>query len=744
MNLCFKVGTRGSRLARIQTESALARIIETCPPLRFDTREMDSPGDRDRGLDLRESPADFFTRDLDEAILAGRLDCAIHSAKDVPDPAPPGLDWFWLPWREDPRDVLVAAPGKQIQDLPARPRIGVSSVRRETYCGARFREAELVPVRGNIEERIRQVDNGTIDMIVTAAAALIRLGLTDRITEWIPFRDLPTADGQGALAMTFRAGDARFLRLRSLFLKALTFVGAGAGRAELCTVAGIEALHRCEACLFDLLLDPALLDHVPAAAFRLDVGKRCASAPVPQEEISELLVKHVRRGLRVVRLKGGDPGIFGRLAEETEALEALHLPYRIVPGVSSLGTATTGTGMFLTRRGVSPGFCVMTAREKGGKTTDISSTARAALPCVFFMGTSVIKELVDQLLADGIPPETPAALVLNAGGDDEKVIRATLGAGSAFRPRGPSSDPLSSGPVGSNGPAGEPHGSRGLDPTGPEDVPSSEFPPSGLFIVGDIARFGTSEDNGALQGKRILLTCSDSLLGRAVATVRDLGGRPVPFPLIRLVPAPGAGDALEKIGSYDWIVITSPSAARALVKAMKKSGDDLRNLPRIAVSGPGTAKELRESGLNADICPDADFGGDGLVAAIQPRIKAGNRVLRLRSDKAGPALAEKLRSMGADVDDRVLYRNEPVCRDHLPEFNAVFFASASAVDTFVAAWGIAPLDGKTVTVIGPPAQSALEGHGREADVVPTQATVESSVFALASRVVVNTLEENAG
>ena len=352
--MLLKVGTRDSRLARLQTGNALERMREELPMISFEIVAMSSPGDRDRQADLRESPEDFFTRDLDDALLDKTIDVAVHSAKDVPATPREGLDWCWLPWREDRRDALVLAPGRSAADLPDNPRIGVSSERREAWCRTRFRAARLLPIRGNIEDRLRQVDEGDFDALLMAGAALVRLGLTERITEWIPLEDLPTPEGQGTLAMFFRSHDARLLSLRWLCVKSVTFAGAGVGSAELATVGARDALRHCDVCLYDSLMSPDLLRHLRPGSEAVDAGKRCGAHRLDQSAINQLLLDHARRGSRVVRLKGGDPGIFGRLVEEVEALSAHFIPYRIIPGVSSLNAATTGTGLVVTRRGGPP------------------------------------------------------------------------------------------------------------------------------------------------------------------------------------------------------------------------------------------------------------------------------------------------------------------------------------------------------------------------------------------------------
>jgi len=697
----FKAGTRASKLARIQTRDVLDHLKAIFPSLAFEEVPVSTPGDRDRTTDLKISPPDFFTRDLDEAVISGKIDCAIHSAKDMPDPVPEGLDWFWLPWREDPRDVVVLPRGKTI---PKNPRIGISSERREAWCRKRFPDSQLCPIRGTIEERLAQLDKGSYDAIVMAAAALKRLGLEERISEWIPAGELQAPDGQGTLAVTFRDGDEAFLRMRSLFVKSVTFVGAGAGSADTCTLAGIRALQKCDACLYDSLMDPALLDHVPKTAFRIDTGKRCGDHSMPQSDISNLITTYARRGLRVVRLKGGDPGIFGRLAEEIDALDALNLPYRVIPGVSSLNAATTATGILLTRRGVSRGFCVMTPREAGGKVASIQKDERAKLPITFFMGVSVTREVVSQLIAEGMPAETPAAMVFNAGSDSESVIRGTL-----------------------NDIGNKVKGNV------------SDFP--GLMIVGEITKYGFNRGWGALEGRRILLTCSQELQEKAAAAVSDLGGVPLKRPLIKLVPEADAIEQIKSIDGYDWIVLTSPSAVRCCFELLESQGINLRMLPRIIVCGPGTARELARYRVMPDASPASDFGAGGLIETAKTLIRPGDKVLRLRSDKAGNDLGEYFKTLGSKVTDCVLYRNEAIKYDVLPEFDAVFFASASAVEVFLSQWPEKALRGRTIAAIGRPTRESLGSHGLTADVTGREATVESCLETLAEKYVNDALEK---
>jgi uroporphyrinogen III methyltransferase/synthase len=719
----FRVGARTSNLSLAQTRMAAGHLEKMLPGWTFEIRPQSSPGDRDRMLDLRASPDDFFTRDLDEAILRGELDFAMHSAKDMPDPMTQGLDWFWLPWREDPRDCLVLPAGKTLAELPSQPRIGISSERRAAYGQARFPRAQLLPIRGNIEDRLAQLDAGRFDILIMAGAALLRLGLASRIGEWIARSELHTPPGQGALGVSFRVGDARLIRLRSLVVRPVSIVGAGAGHAGLCTADGLAALRTCDVCIHDALLDSALLDETPAGAERIDAGKRAGDRAHAQAETTAWILRHARRGRRVVRLKGGDPGIFGRLAEETEALETLGLPFRVIPGVSSLNAATTGTGMLLTRRSAAPGFCAITARAAGDRPADVSAAARSRLPVVFFMAGNSAAAVTEQLQRDGWNAATPAAAVFGAGTDDERIVSGTLENLDARMAEARLAG------------AGSGAGSE----TGGREAPPN---PPALLICGDVAGYRFRNDCGALRGKRVLLTFSAALLAQAVQGIREYGGIPVVRPMVRLTPCLDECGWLRQLPRYDWAVLTSPSAVDCLVRMLRQAKVDLRGLPRVLVSGPGTAAQLEVSGLLADAQPTTNLGTEGLLQCARHRLRAGERVLRLRSDRAGAGLAEALRDLGLHVDDVVLYRNEPVCHAAgPPRFDMAVFGSGSEVESLLAQWNRETLAGKVVAAFPGSAGAALATAGVPVAVEASEPVLETCIRELALHEVRRALEE---
>jgi uroporphyrinogen III methyltransferase/synthase len=687
----FKAGTRPSPLALTQCRGALDRIENLLEGIAFDMVPITSTGDADRTTDLRVSPADFFTRELDGTLLRGEVDLAVHSAKDLPEPMPDGIDWFWLPWREEPRDALILAKGRSIGDLPDNPVIGVSSQRREAYCANRFPNGIQRNIRGNIDERIAQVDRGDFDIVVMAAAALIRLGIDERITEWIPLDQLEVPDGQGHLAITFREGDERMEALRSLFMHAVTFAGAGVSNKELCTIATLRALKQCDICLYDSLIDASLLDELPAHAQAIDVGKRCGAHSKEQHETTRLICECARQSKRVVRLKGGDPGIFGRLAEETESLEKLGIPFRVIPGISALQAATTGTGMLLTRRDVSCGFVALTPRKSGGALARCDAGMKSKLPTIYYMSIRAIDRIAEQLLEDGQSPDTPAAIVYNAGGEDEQVFKLTIG-------------------------------------ELPRHAQSHCIRQPGLIIVGDITTYGYKTDLGALQGRKILLTCSTAIQQKAADLVHDLGGHPIQFPLIKLKSRHHAG---LDCTAFDWLVVTSPSSVRAFMDIVEQQKTDFRTIPRIMVCGRGTAAEFAEYGIRIDAQPEGNFSAESLKALAKEILQPGDRVLRVRSDKAGPDLADALRESGAAVEDAIIYDNHPVVHDELPDFDAVFFASASGVESFIAQWGVGSLTDKTTVVIGKPTAAALNALGRAPDITAKESTIPGAIRDLA-------------
>jgi len=547
------------------------------------------------------------------------------------------------------RRLLSAVPSIRRR---ARPCIGVSGERRRNYAKSMFPNAKTPPIRGAIDSRVEQLCRGDFDAVLMACAGVDRLwpnGAPGVDVIPIPESELAPPEAQGVLAVVFRSGDERLMAMRERFVKAVRFVSAGVGDAGLCTLAGKRDLDSADVVLHDDLLGAELLDGVSARL--VHVGKRCGLHSMSQEEITRLICDEARKGRRVVRLKGGDAGLFGRLAEETDALAELRIPFVVRPGVSTLTAATTGTGMLLTRRGEARGFMAYTPRSTGTET-----------PIVAFMATRVLRDEARRLMREGWRRDAPCALVRDAAGAREEIRQSTLSAVARGAFDGEDARP-------------------------------------GLFIAGSpAARLWPKL--GELSGARVLATCSDAVWERARVALEDRGGRPIHWPLIELK---ARGEV--SVEGFDAVVLTSPAAVRIFFKSCRC---DVRRLPRFLTCGAGTDAELRLHGMASDIMPASDFSADGLIDEIGRHDISGWRVLRLRSAKAGGDVARALRRAGAIVEDRILYDNVPVVhRDSPPPFDAVFFASASAVEVFLAQYGGCLLEGKAIYVIGEPTRAAL-------------------------------------
>lgn len=705
-SLTIKVGTRSSRLAIVQAKAALGKLSQLFPILSCKLVPMSSPGDEDKTTCLEKSDPDFFTRHLDEAVEKGELDCAIHSAKDLPDNLPSSLEWFWLPWREDPRDAIVLRQTEKVGSHRQHLKIGISSERRRAYCEKRFIGASLMSIRGNIEERLSQLDSGQYDLLIMAIAALNRLGLSHRITEKIPLSDLTSPDGQGYLAVTYRRIDDRLQRIRNLFVKTAVFVGGGSGHPDYCTLAGWKEIQNADVCIFDALLPQELLNHIPSTVKLIDAGKRHGRYTIPREKLDSLIVDLVREGKKVVRLKGGDPGIYARLAEEIEVLERYRLPYRVIPGVSSLNAATTGTGLLLTRRGKSRGFTVATPRFSGETNGGIGAKFRENLPLVFFMAVTKTKEIVNQLIAEGRAKTDPAAVVFGAGSYNETIVSGNL-------------DEIT------------------------QKVEQFETELPGLLIVGEVADLSYlyKRHHSALEGKRVLITSSESLQRKTEMEILNFGGIPVGFPLIQLNPDLDAKETLKNINCYDWIVLTSPSAVHCLISLLRELEMDIRKIPPIVVSGPGVTRALRAHGLTPDVEPSKEYGAASMLQAAAQKLRRGERVLRLRSKLAGRVVTEALSQQELVVTDCILYDNIPIRYDKLPAFDYVFFASRSAFRTFWDQWGGSALEGKTSIAIGNPTANTMTSHDCPPTLISKESTASVAIQTLAAHCIDDKLKQ---
>ena len=488
-------------------------------------------------------------------------------------------------------------------------------------------------------------------------------------------------------------------------------VGAGPGDPGLITVRGLEVLSRADAVLYDALAHPALLDACPNALQR-HVGKRYGQESASQDAINAELVSLARAGKRVVRLKGGDPLLFARGAEELTALSEAGIPFEIVPGVSSPVAASAYSGIPLTHRDLSSSVTFITGSDREGKEWSPESWLKLSTAtdtiCVL-MGMRRIEEIMAAIIAGGRDPSTPAAVIQWAARPEQHVVTGTV-ASIAARARA-------------------------------ENVANPA-----VIIVGDVVGLRARLrwfDNRPLFGKSLLVP-RPAEQGRATAAaIRARGANPRLLPAIEIRepddPAP-LSRAIAGLRDFEWVLFTSANGVERFMRALARAGLDARAFAgaKIGVIGPKTAAALTSFGLMADLTAD-EFVGEGLARALLT-FGTPKRVLLARALVARDTLPEMLRAAGAQVEVVPVYQTVSAdagaaLRKHFAEreIDVALFTSSSTVSAVVEALGDAAretLGNVTVASIGPITSQTLADHGVRVDVVASAFTVDGLLDAL--------------
>ncbi|HRZ98899.1 MAG TPA: uroporphyrinogen-III C-methyltransferase, partial [Paludibacter sp.] len=378
----LKVISRQSPLALLQVKE----VFDFFSEINYDLIKLESYGDKNKQLSLLDNPpVDIFTRELDNAILSGEADMAIHSAKDLPYPLPIGLEVISLFDAFDQTDSLVSRQNLTLRKLPAGARIGTSSTTRKKELLALRPDVEVVSIRGTIEERIAQVDSGFIDALIVATCALKRLNFSQRIAEVLPFETHPL---QGNLAIVARENRTD---LKNIFAEKdircnygkVTLVGFGPGNPDLLTIGGDKALAQADIILHDDLLEKDFLQKYKAE--KVYVGKRKDRHSFEQGDINRLILDAARAGKQVVRLKGGDPMVFAHGGEEIEYLQSNFVEVAVIPGVSSGIAVSSLTKVPLTHRGVASSVAFVTGHLQNVELPNTDTV-------VIYMGGSNIQQ----------------------------------------------------------------------------------------------------------------------------------------------------------------------------------------------------------------------------------------------------------------------------------------------------------------------------------------------------------------
>jgi uroporphyrinogen III methyltransferase/synthase len=488
-------------------------------------------------------------------------------------------------------------------------------------------------------------------------------------------------------------------------------VGAGPGDPGLLTARALELIASADVIVYDRLIPVTALDGARADAQLVYAGKEGGGPSASQDEIEALLLEHGAAGREVVRLKGGDPFVFGRGGEEAERLRAAGIAFEVVPGITAGLAASAYAGIPVTHRDAASAVAFITGHEDPGKlgeggsgparpTLDWEALARFPGTLVVYMGVRRLEEITRALMAGGRPGTEPAAIIQRGTLPDQRVVSATLQtiAGEAAA-------------AGVKAPA--------ISLFGPVAALRSE-----------LAWF----ESRPLGGRTVAVTRARAQASGLAARLRELGAAVIEAPAIRIQEIDGPAPELAR---YDLVCLTSPNGARLLFDRLHRAGQDARAFGgpgaiRIAAIGPGTAAALREHGLTADIVPER-FVAEGLVEALAE--VPVSHALVARAAVARDVLPDALRARGAEVDVMDLYETvaEPLSerqRDAVARADYVTFTSSSTVQFFFEAMAGGVPDRTRLVSIGPVTSDALRERGREPDVEAARHDIDGLVAAL--------------
>jgi uroporphyrinogen III methyltransferase/synthase len=485
--------------------------------------------------------------------------------------------------------------------------------------------------------------------------------------------------------------------------------GAGPGDIGLVTLRTKEAVEQADVVVYDYLCNPEILNWTRPDAEIIYAGKQAAAHTLSQGEINDLIANRAREGKIVVRLKGGDPFVFGRGAEEAEVLAAAGIPFEIVPGITSAIAVPSYAGIPVTHRDVTSSFTVFTGHEdptKQESAIDYAALVQGGGTLVMLMGAARLSKVVAELRAHGASPTMPVALVRwGTTGRQETIVGK-------------------------------------LDNI--EEVGIDIEPPV-VAVFGDVVsyrqRLKWFEDR-PLFGRRIVVTRTRQQAGVLSARLRSLGAEVTELPTIKIVPPENLmefGELVRDSFQYDWVVFTSPNGVTAFFDLFFKIYNDARSLgnARIAAIGPGTAKRVKDFHLAVDLQPEESVA-ERLVEAFQQHESVENlRFLLVRAANARDVLPKRLTQLGAIVDEAIAYRTVPENDDitggrrRFTDEGAdlITFTSSSTVENFLAMKFPWPKGIKTAS-IGPITSGTMKQAGLEVDVEATQHDIDGLVEAI--------------
>lgn len=477
-------------------------------------------------------------------------------------------------------------------------------------------------------------------------------------------------------------------------------VGAGCGDAELITWKGLRLLRQCDVVLYDELCAAGLLEETKAGCEKISVGKRFGKHSAAQEEINALLLEKAAAGKMVVRLKGGDPFVFGRGGEEILALQAVQVPYETIPGITAATAVPAAAGIPVTHRKAARSFHVVTGHTADGSPPENMETlARLEGTLVFLMGLHHLEEIADGLMEHGKSPDTPAAVISRGATAAQETVRAPLGE------------------------LAEAARAEGLE------APA-------VIVIGATAGLDFSDTAlRPLRGVRVGVTGTHALVRKLCGALEEMGAEPVGMEISSIVPYAQEGALAAALQGQGWLVFTSPNGVGIFLDGLKRMRQDIRKIAgwRIAVIGPGTAQALEKVGIYPAYMPER-YDVESLAAGLCDVARREEEILILRAEQGSPVLTGRLAEEGFCFREIKLYdvavdeRRLAAAWEKAGEMDYITFASGSGVRNFFAGGRVLP-EGVRVACIGAATAEVLREHGYGA-IVAREASTQGIVAAI--------------
>lgn len=491
-------------------------------------------------------------------------------------------------------------------------------------------------------------------------------------------------------------------------------VGAGPGDVGLLTLKAVDALKIADVLVYDRLAEEKILSFAPKNAEKIYVGKASSNHAMKQEDINALLVQKAKEGKTVVRLKGGDPFVFGRGGEEALELKKENIPFKVIPGITSAIAAAAYAGIPVTHRGIATSFAVVTGHEDPAKEESSirwKELATATDTVVFLMGVENLPKITQKLIENGRAKDTPAALIRWGTRAEQKVLVTTVENAAA-------------------------------------DVKRTGLKPPAVFVVGNVVNLREKLawfETSALFGKSILVTRARAQASALTELLEEKGAKVTEAPAIKITPPNddyrAVDNAIKNLNIYAWLIFTSVNGVKEFFSRLRNANKDTRALSnaKIAAIGSSTAAELLKYGITADIVPK-EYRAEGIIEALKDKITAGERVLIARAQEAREVLPESLKLLGANIEVVPVYKTitETADGENLikkfsnSEIDIVTFTSSSTVKNLIKIIGNADLlKSVTTACIGPVTAETLKEAGIEPDIVASEYTIPGLVKAIA-------------